>query len=420
MELTKEVKALLLNTAKDLKGSARRMFMARTVQALGEGGQRLAERELGWNRGTIRKGAHEVESGIVCQDAFSLRGRKRAEEHLPNLLRDLCALVDSQSQADPQFRTNRLYTRLTVAEVRRQLIEKFGYTNEELPTEETLGSKLNELGYYPKRVAKTEPQKKIPETDEIFAQVRKINEDADADSQALRVSIDTKAIIKIGPFSRGGKSRVPTKAADHDFDPEKKVVPVGILLPATNELFLYAVTSRVTSDCLVDRLVQWWESVRECFPDVRTLVINLDNGPESHSHRTQFMHRLVEFAQQYHINVRLAYYPPYHSKYNPVERCFGCLEKHWSGSLLDSVEGVINYAKSMVWKGSHPIVELVTTPYQTGVKLTKEAMNAVEKQLDRLPGLDKWFVNILSSHHDQQATLSDDSSATSLQFSCAA
>ena len=161
MELTKEVKALLLETAKDLKGSALRMFMARTVQALGQGGQRRAERELGWNRATIRKGMHEIESGVMCVDAYSWRGRKRSEEHLPNLLKDLQALVDSQSQADPQFRTNRLYTRLTAAEVRRQLITQFGYTDEQLPTAETIGVKLNSLGYYPKKVAKTEPQKKF-------------------------------------------------------------------------------------------------------------------------------------------------------------------------------------------------------------------------------------------------------------------
>ena len=86
MELTSEVKALLLNTAKDLKGSALRMFMARTVQVLGEGGQRLAERELGWNRGTIFKGMREVEHGMVCVDAFSWHGRKRSKEHLPHLL----------------------------------------------------------------------------------------------------------------------------------------------------------------------------------------------------------------------------------------------------------------------------------------------------------------------------------------------
>ena len=162
MELTEEVKALLLNTAKDLSGSTRRRFMARTVKALGEGGQRLAERELGWNRGTIRKGMHEVERGIECVDGFVLRGRKRSEDHLPNFLHDITAIVDAQSQADPQFRTTRLYTRLTAAEVRRQLISQKGYTDEQLPTAETIATKLNELGYYPQTVAKSQPQKNSP------------------------------------------------------------------------------------------------------------------------------------------------------------------------------------------------------------------------------------------------------------------
>jgi hypothetical protein len=162
MELTDAVKELLVTTAKALKGSTRRMFMARTVQALGEGGQRLAERELGWNRGTIRKGMHEVEHGMVCVDAFSSRGRKRSEEHLPHLLTDLTAIVDGQSQADPQFRTTRLYTRLTAAEVRRQLIVQKGYTDAEVPTAETIATKLNRLGYYPKKVAKSQPQKNSP------------------------------------------------------------------------------------------------------------------------------------------------------------------------------------------------------------------------------------------------------------------
>lgn len=159
MELAEEVKELLKEAKKALKGSARRLCMARTVRVLGKGGQRLAERELGWNRGTIRKGEHELEQGIVCLDAFSSRGRKRSEEHLPNLLVDITAIVDGQSQADPQFRTNRLYTRLTATEVRRQLIEQKGYQEDELPTAETIATKLNELGYYPKKVAKSQPQK---------------------------------------------------------------------------------------------------------------------------------------------------------------------------------------------------------------------------------------------------------------------
>src|ERR1035441_10060137 len=134
MELTEEVKELLIKTAKELKGNARRLFMARTVRALGKGGQRKAEEELGWDRGLIRKGEHELKSGVTCVDAFHLRGRKRSEEHLPNLLQDIIAIVDGQSQADPQFRSTRLYTRLTAAEVRRQLITTYHYTDEELPT----------------------------------------------------------------------------------------------------------------------------------------------------------------------------------------------------------------------------------------------------------------------------------------------
>ena len=226
--------------------------------------------------------------------------------------------------------------------------------------------------------------------------MKQVNEAADTDQQTLRISMDAKATLKVGPFGRGGKNRVTTKAADHDFEPVATVTPVGILMPATNEVFLYGVTSRVTSDCLVDRLVQWWERVKDRFAHIKTLVINLDNGPETHSRRTQFMQRLVAFVEQYQIRVRLAYYPPYHSKYNPIERCWGALEGHWNGSLLDSVDAVIQYASSMTWKGSHPVVELVTTAYQTGVKLTKEAMDVLETQLERLPHLGKWFVDICS------------------------
>ena len=210
----------------------------------------------------------------------------------------------------------------------------------------------------------------------------------------LRISVDAKATVKVGPFSRGGKSRLATQAADHDFEPLAKVTPVGIFLPAYDELFISGVTSKVTSDCLIDRLVEWWEMVRPRFAQITTLVINLDNGPENHSRRTQFVYRMVDFAQQYGLHVSLAYYPPYHSKYNPIERCWGILENHWNGSLLDTVDSVIEFARTMTWKGKHPLVNLVTTPYASGVRRTKDAMEALETQITRLPGLEKWFVDI--------------------------
>jgi len=224
--------------------------------------------------------------------------------------------------------------------------------------------------------------------------VTEVNAAADAAPEVLRISLDAKATVKVGPFARGGKSRIPTAAADHDFQPAATMTPVGIFLPTLDELFLYGIVSKVTSDCVVDCLVHWWETVQARFPHITTLVINLDNGPENHSRRTQFMQRIVEFVQKYRLTVRLAYYPPYHSKYNSIERCWGILENHWNGSLLDSVDVVLRFATTMTWKGRHPVVELVTTIYQTGVKLTKEAMDQVEAQITRLPNLGKWFVDI--------------------------
>jgi transposase len=221
-----------------------------------------------------------------------------------------------------------------------------------------------------------------------------MNAAADAAPWVLRISLDAKATVKVGPFARGGKSRTQTTACDHDFNPAVRVTPVGIFLPVTDELFVYGVTSKVTSDCLADRLVQWWQTVRERFLHITMLVINLDNGPENHSRRTQFMQRMVAFVQQFGISVRLVYYPPYHSKYNPIERCWGILENHWNGAILDTVAAVLNYTASMTWNGIHPVVNLVTTLYQTGVRLSQAAMAAIEAQIVRRPELPKWSIDI--------------------------
>jgi hypothetical protein len=159
MELTDELKVTYREAAKALNGSARRVFMARIVQSLGAGGQRRAERELGWCRDTVRKGSGELERGESIADQCSARGRKKAEVKLPNLLTDISALVDGESQTDPTFQSQRLYTRLSAAEVRRQLIAHTGYTDEELPSQETIRVKLNQLGYTLRAIQKSRPQK---------------------------------------------------------------------------------------------------------------------------------------------------------------------------------------------------------------------------------------------------------------------
>jgi hypothetical protein len=160
IEISDDQKQLYEDTARELKGHERRVFMARVVQSLGRGGQRQAERELGWDRAVIRRGTHELASGLRWIEAYGARGRKRAEDHLPRLLDDIAALVDGQSQTDPTFESTRLYTRLSAAAVRQALIRHKGYTDEELPSAETIRVKLNALGYRLHSVKKSVPQKK--------------------------------------------------------------------------------------------------------------------------------------------------------------------------------------------------------------------------------------------------------------------
>lgn len=223
-----------------------------------------------------------------------------------------------------------------------------------------------------------------------------MNQKADADNTVLRLSLDAKATILLERFSRGGLSRVTVKALDHDFQDKKrqKITPFGIYLPQSGELFLYLAQSKVTSDFMVDCLIDFWESEGSRFPDVSSLVLNQYNGPENHSRRTQFMNRITQFVDHYSLMVQLAYYPPYHSKYNPIERVWGHLEKHWNGSLLDSVQTVVNFACSFRFKQLQPCVNLVSKIYKTGVKLTQKEMNLLEQRFERLPRLEKWFVRI--------------------------
>lgn len=367
--------------------------MAETVRSLGKGGQRGAEKVLGWNRKTIRKGMHELQSGTHCIDNFSGRGRKPAEYYLPELFEDIREIVKPNCQTDPTFRTSKTYTPLSAKAMRVRLIEEKGYAELELPTIRTIRSKMNNLNFHPQKVAKCKPLKKIKETDAIFRQVFKINKETDNCKHSLRLSIDAKAKVNVGPFSRGGKSRQGEKASDHDFAPETILTPVGIFLPLFDESFLFFTESKVTADFIADCLEMLWPILKRRFsPDI--LVINLDNGPENNSHRTQFIKRIVDFALANSVTTKLAYYPPYHSKYNPIERVWGVLENHWNGELLISKEKVLGLARTMTYNGVNPSVELVEGAYPTGVKLDKKEMTSYEEKIIRLPGLEKWFVDI--------------------------
>jgi len=385
-------KDILKETINKLKGSDRRMALARVAVDIGKGGQSLVADEFNVSRSTIRKGHHEFSSGFRIEDAFSARGRKPIEEKLPNLIEDINNIVDSQSQTDPNFKTTRLFTRITVNVVRNQLIKQKNYEDNDLPTNQTLNTKINALGYHLKRVQKVKPLKKIEETDAIFKNLNKVHDKNQSKTNVLRLSIDTKDRVKIGEFSRGGSSRVTVKAGDHDFGGDY-VTPFGILDLTNDNVEIIFSSSKVTADFMVDFIESYW--LKSGYLQGKgALILNSDNGPENNSHRTQFMKRMMEFSVKYKVKVLLAYYPPYHSKYNPVERIWGGLEKHWNGALLDSLEAVLGFAGSMTWKGKNPLITYTDKLYETGIKVEKKVMKLYETAIKRAYGLESWFVTL--------------------------
>lgn len=220
-------------------------------------------------------------------------------------------------------------------------------------------------------------------------------ENAEASGQVKRLSMDCKATVSIGEYSRGGKTRGDVRAADHDMGCQEKYVPFGIVDEDTGALHLTFGSSAKTSDFIVDSLTDWWDSLSvQEQTGIAHLQIKVDNGPESNGVRTQFLKRMLAFADHTGKPVQLLYYPPYHSKYNPIERCWGILEQHWNGAKLTSAEAMLAWASSMTWKGLKPAVKLNRRVYRKGISLSKKAMREVEARLQRHPFLPKWDILI--------------------------
>jgi len=196
--------ALIRSGARRLTGYQRRLFQAEVATALCGGCARQAERRFGWGRETVEKGLHESRHGVRCVEDFAARGRRRSEDQDPRLAADIRAIVEPHTYADPGLKSSRRYTNLSAAEVRAALIAR-GHTEEELPCERTMRDILNRMNYRLKRIQKGKPLKKTPETDAIFANVKRVREEIREDSETLEISMGAKAKVALGDYVRGGK-----------------------------------------------------------------------------------------------------------------------------------------------------------------------------------------------------------------------
>jgi hypothetical protein len=200
---------LLKSAARQLRGVGRRMFLAEVCNELCNGSPRVAEARFGWGRETIEKGMTERAESPETRDArpgSGNRGRKPWEEQHPQMAVDIRLIVEPHTQTDPELKTDRLYTNMSAAEVRAALQEK-GYSDAQLPSERTLRDILNRMNYRLKRIQKGKPLKKTEHTDAIFDNLQSVRSAASADPQTLEISVDTKAKVKLGEYSQGGKNK---------------------------------------------------------------------------------------------------------------------------------------------------------------------------------------------------------------------
>jgi Rhodopirellula transposase DDE domain len=307
-------------------------------------------------------------------------------------------VVSLYTQSERCHQNTTGYVKITAKQVKADLISQKLYKVLDFSLG-TVNNVLNRLGYSLKKVRKTLPLKRIEQTDAIFDNVF-LNRKNTAIG-TLRLSFDVKDKVRVGELSRKGyhRGKEDVCALDKDQHWNETLVPMGILEIESGKSTIIVGNSNETSDFIVDGFEKWYEMEKENLnlKGIHTLELYGDNGPAIHSHRTQFIKRMMEFACITNLNIHLIYYPPYHSKYNPIERVWAAVEQYWNGTILSSVDKVIKTLQNVKWKNINLNSVFIDKVYQKGISLSDKEMAKLEAFLIRKPDLQKWDVWIKPS-----------------------
>lgn len=322
------------------------------------------------------------------------RGRKSIEEKYSNLKVDIESVIEKYKNVDPHFKTETLYISINPKTIIDELVINYDYT-EKFACYNTIARILKSMGYKLQRISKTKVLDKIPETDEIFENVNNAMESAlETDKKTAVISIDDKATKKIGNISDNGKAWIPQTALDHDTTFEYSMKPFGILDLKTNETFITCNPYTSTAEFKVDCVEDYVKSKAQTTP-LEKIIIFLDNGPENSGRRKLWLKKLVELSIKYNIIIELAYYPPYHSKYNKIERFWARLQIFWNKIIMDSVDKLLDTLNKVTWNGVKCCGSLCWTHYQKGMVITDYEMNRdINTHIIREQGLENYSITI--------------------------
>ena len=397
MILSQKIENSYKNCIENIKKVKNKLEKAKMIKALicdlGGKGISIIANLLGMAFNTVK--TYYLTDFNNIQLSIEFRGRKKIEDKFPEIKNQIRDILNNYEYTDSHFKTEALFVDLSLKNLRNELIQRYDYTEENCPCKSTLSRLLNDLGYKIQKVKKTKVLDKVPETDAIFENINETKQFITKSSDDVAViSIDDKNRKKIGNISDNGYSWFSRQALDHDTNFNCTVVPFGILDLKTNETFVYCNKGSSTANFKVDCIENYLVNKQKKY-NIKRLIIFLDNGPENSSRRTLWMKCLIDLANKYNVSIELVYYPPYHSKYNPIERYWARLQLSWSGLIINTVDKLIEIINKVNWKGIYTQAILVNNEYKKGISIDKNEIKILEKKhVYREEGIEKWSLVI--------------------------
>ena len=379
-KLENDYKNIVENIKKLPNSIERDLMIGSLVEDLGKRCISAVSRAIGICREKVKSCYEKFKNGIQLKLEF--RGRKSIVETYPNINNDIESVIENYKIVDSHFKTETLFISMNPTVIIKELIDKYDYPPEfacyyppEFACYNSIAKILKDMGYKYHKIPKSEVVDKIPETDAIFENVNDHLESIDDGNEEVAfISTDDKATKKIGNFSDNGYSWQNIKALDHD----------------TTFKYAYNSTAAFKVDCIEKYIVR-----KNKHHKLKKLVVFLDNGPENSSRRKLWLKKIVKLSIKYNLIIQLVYYPPYHSKYNKIERVWAHIQMEWRRITIDSLDLLIDCLNKMKWKGIDIKGNLSMNKYEKGIKVSDYEMETeINPHIIREEGLEKWSLVI--------------------------
>lgn len=398
----KEVEEFMVCFYNTLSEKDKRRYAAVEAKKLGHGGIRYISELLGCDEKTIMRGLKDLSSNPSHE--FHIRkkgsGRKRALDII-NRIDDVFLEVLKDHTAGNPMKEDLFWTNLTQKEISERMKEKG--INISVTVVKQL---LKKHGYVKRKQQKKKTMKSSEGRDEQFRKIRKLRKVYEKTDNPI-ISIDAKKKEQIGNFYREGTvyAQEPIQTYDHDFNDvsEGVVIPYGIYDIKKNTGFVNIGTSHDTSEFACDSMLSWWEETgMKNYPNANSILVLCDGGGSNSSSRYLFKEALQKLVNEINMEIRIAHYPPYCSKYNPIEhRMFPHITQACKGVVFKSVDLVKKLIeKAKTSKGLKVVANVMNKVYETGKKVKKEFKENMKIMFDKI--LPKWNYRVIPEEKNKE------------------